>query len=137
MKDQFIFRDIKLMSNEFFLWLILCVSRKYPDPTMERIENSEGVGSSKAFQWGEGIEDKNSLPEGHVQWLFLRDFGRFFWCFRWSCCVFPTYLSTSCKRLYIYFIKVVSKQTSLNKRWRLWLFVRINLVYRIWILCNS
>ena len=52
-----------------FVTDIVCFQKNIQTTPWKELKILKGSGARrpKKFQWGEGIEDKNSLSEGHVQ----------------------------------------------------------------------
>ena len=66
------------------------ISRPPPQRELE-IRRARGLIGPRNSS-GVGVWRLKFTFRGHVQQLFLTDFCELFWCFCWSCCVFPTML---------------------------------------------
>ena len=77
-------------NSDFFLQL--CVSRKYPDPhhgrnwKFQRGRGLIGLGNSCGVG---GLKTKIHFQRARTMIVSHRLLSKSFWCFCWSCCVFP------------------------------------------------
>ena len=136
MNDQFISRDI---NEQWILFMtdIVCfqkISRPHHGKNWKikfwRGRELKGLRNSSGVR---GLKTKIHFQKGTYNDFFAGTLAGFSGAFVGHAAFFLSFFS--CKRLWFFLIKVVSKRTSLNKRWGLWLCEK--LVDRIWVLYIS